>query len=121
MRRRVFWILLWPSLLIGLAACGGSSRPPITVNVAANSSTVPVNGTDFFSATVINSSNQTVTWAVVGGSANGTIDSTGIFHAPATVPANPQVTITASPAAAPAISGQASITITISLSVSPAA
>lgn len=121
MRRRVFWILLWPSLLIGLAACGGSSRPPITVNVAANSPTVPVNGTDFFSATVINSSNQTVTWAVVGGSANGTIDSTGIFHAPATVPANPQVTITASPAAAPAISGQASITITISLSVSPAA
>ena len=119
MRRRAFSFLLLPFLFLGLAACGGSSRPPVTVNVAATSTTVPVNGTDFFSATVINSSNQSVTWAVVGGSANGTIDSTGVFHAPATVPANPQVTITAAPAAAPSVSGQASVTITISLAISP--
>ena len=120
MRRRVFWVLLLPLLFLGLAACGGGSRPPVSVNVAASSATVPVNGTDFFTATVINSSNQTVTWAVVGGSANGTIDSTGTYHAPATVPANPQVTITASPAAAPSISGQAGVTITLSMSISPA-
>jgi len=119
MRRRVFWILLFPSLLCGLAACGGNSRPPLTVNVTETSATVPVNGTDFFSATVLNSANQTVTWAVVGGAANGTIDSSGTYHAPATLPANPQVTITATPAANPLISGSASVTITISLVVSP--
>ena len=120
MRRCVLWFLLLPSLFLGLAACGGS-RPAVAVNVTETSTTVPVNGTDFFSASVINSSNQTVTWAVMGGAANGTIDSTGTFHAPASVPANPQVTITATPAAAPAIMGQASVTITISLSVSPQA
>lgn len=121
MRRRVFWFLLFPSLLFTLAACGGSSRPPLMVNVSETSTTVPVNGTDFFSATVINSSNQTVTWAVMGGSANGTIDSSGTYHAPASIPANPQVTITATPAVDPAISGQANVTITLSMSVSPAA
>lgn len=121
MRRRVFGFLLLPTLLFGLAACGGNSRPPLTVNVTETSTTVPVNGTDFFSATVINTSNQAVTWAVVGGSANGTIDASGAYHAPTTLPANPQVTITATPAADPLISGSASITITISLVVSPAA
>lgn len=119
MRRCAFWILFLPLSLFGLASCGSGSHPPVTVTVAANSATVPVNGTDFFTATVINSSNQSVTWAVSGGSANGTIDSTGTFHAPATIPANPQVTITATAAAAPGVSGQASVTITLSMSISP--
>ncbi len=48
-----------------------------------------------FSATVNNGSSQTVTWAVTGGSANGTIDANGMYTAPATTPSPATVTITA--------------------------
>ena len=39
-----------------------------------------------FSATVSNTTSQSVTWAVSGGAANGTIDQTGLYTAPATLP-----------------------------------
>jgi hypothetical protein len=45
--------------------------------------------------------NQSVTWAVTGGNANGTIDGTGLYTAPAEVPNPVIVTVTAtSPTAA---------------------
>ena len=53
-----------------------------------------------FSATVNNSSNQSVTWAVTGTSANGTITSAGVYTSPATVPSPATVTVTATSAAA---------------------
>ena len=53
-----------------------------------------------FSATVSNSTSQTVTWAVTGGSANGTIDQTGLYKAPASLPSPASVTITATSTAA---------------------
>jgi subtilase family serine protease len=100
--------------LLGLmAACGGgSSSPPpppaITVTVtpsttvnlyAKESSAWPANLTQQkFSATVNNDTNQTVTWAVTGGGANGangTIDSSGNYTAPASVPSPALVTVTA--------------------------
>jgi len=53
-----------------------------------------------FSATVNNSSSQSVTWAVTGTSANGAITSAGLYSAPATVPSPATVTVTATSAAA---------------------
>jgi hypothetical protein len=47
-----------------------------------------------FTATVHNSTNQSVGWTVAGGASNGTIDSTGLYTAPGVVPAG-AVTITA--------------------------
>jgi hypothetical protein len=121
MRRRALLLLTMAMLLVEAASCGGGgSRPPVTVTVAANPTSVPVDGTSFFTATVVNSSDQSVTWSVVGGAANGSISSTGVYTAPATVPANPQVTVTATPQANPLTSGQASITITIRVAVTPA-
>jgi hypothetical protein len=56
-----------------------------------------------FAATVNASTNQSVTWTVSGGSINGSIDATGLYTAPATVPNPATVTImaTSSAVAAP--------------------
>lgn len=118
-RHRIVFILVL-ALLAGIGACGSSSAPPVSVTVAASVSSIPVNGNAVFTANVINSSNQTVTWAVNGGAANGTINSSGLYTAPAQVPTPAQVTITATPQADSAVSGQASITVTIGVSISPA-
>ncbi len=56
--------------------------------------------TQQFSATVSNSTSQTVSWGVTGTSANGAIDSTtGLYSAPATVPSPAAVTVTATSSA----------------------
>jgi hypothetical protein len=90
-----------------MVACGGSSSPPPVTVTVAPSSTVrlyaneagnawPTSATQQqFSATVTNSTSQTVTWAVTGGSANGTITSAGLYTSPATVPNPATVTVTA--------------------------
>ncbi len=95
-----------------LVACGGgsSSTPPPVIGVTVSPSTVntlypnltgaPAQ-TQQFSAAVSNSTNQTVTWAVTGGSANGTIDpNSGLYTAPSSLPnPNSAITITATSAA----------------------
>lgn len=63
-----------------------------------------------FAATVNNSSNQSVTWAVTGGSANGTVDTTGLYTAPAVVPNPATVTVTATSALATS-PGSATVTV----------
>ena len=63
-----------------------------------------------FTATVNASTNQSVTWAATGGSANGAIDATGLYTAPAVVPNPATVTVTATSAAATA-PGSAYVTV----------
>ena len=65
-----------------------------------------------FTATVSNSTSQTVTWTVSGGfgGANGTIDASGLYTAPAAVPNPATVTVTATSAAA-AAPGSAVVTV----------
>ncbi len=53
--------------------------------------------------------NQSVTWAVTGGSANGTVDGTGLYTAPASVPNPATVTVTATTATGTA--GSASVNV----------
>ena len=68
-----------------------------------------------FSATVNGASGQGVIWQVnniVGGNSDvGTITSAGVFTAPATLPANSSVTVTAVSSASPQASSTASITL----------
>jgi hypothetical protein len=52
--------------------------------------------------------NRSVTWAVTGGNANGTIDGTGLYTAPAQVPNPVTVTVTAT---TPSSSGSAFVTV----------
>ena len=95
----------------GVAGSGSTTPPPVTVTVNPGLATLfadesgnswPTGVTQQqFSATVNASNNQSVTWAVTGGSANGTVDGTGLYSAPAFVPNPGTVTVTAtSPAAA---------------------
>jgi hypothetical protein len=100
---------------------GGSTTPPVvTVTVSPGSETLFANeaGNSWpagvtqqqFTATVNNSTNQSVTWAVTGGNANGTVDGTGLYTTPAVLPNPATVTVTATSAAATS-PGSATVTV----------
>jgi hypothetical protein len=108
--------------LIGLlVACGGggsSPPPPISVSVspgAVNTLYPSLPGapaqTQQFAATVLNSTNQSVTWVVTGGNLNGTIATTGLYTAPPALPSPSNVTVTATSAADPTKSGTATVNL----------
>ncbi len=61
-----------------------SSASAITIGVTPSAATITVGGTVTFSATVSNSTNQAVTYAVTGGDAAGTITQAGVYTAPST-------------------------------------
>src|SRR5215471_13916201 len=125
---RILVILGIVSLLF-LAGCGGgtastaNNQPPppagvAVVTVSPASVTVQPGGVQQFTATVSPSgANQAVTWSVSGsgtgctGANCGTISSTGMYTAPATVPNPPTVTITATLVADSAKSGSATVTV----------
>ena len=105
--------------------------PPITVAVAPSTATVVVNALQQFAATVTGNADTSVSWnvnGVVGGNATvGTITSTGLFQAPASVPSPATVTITAVSLADNTISASAqatianlSTTVTVAVSANPA-
>jgi hypothetical protein len=133
LRSRNCWFALsFLLILMFTAGCGGGSstsiRQSVSVSVTPATATVPVAGTQTFAATVANTSNTAVTWqvnGVVGGdAAHGTINSTGIYTAPAAVPSG-VVTVTATSAADTTKSGSATVTIKagtgVSVSVMPVA
>jgi len=101
----------------GVTGSGGGGPPPVTVKVSPGSVNLfadeagnswPTGLTQKqFTATVNNSTNQSVTWAVAGGSANGTVDGTGLYTTPAVVPNPAAVKVTATAAADATKSGSA--------------
>jgi len=86
-----------------------------SVSVSPQSATVATGAHQSFTATVSGSSTNTaVTWSAV----SGTINSSGLYTAPATVPAGGTDTVTATSNAAPTKKATATVTITSSVSVS---
>jgi len=69
---------------------GGKTPQGVVVVVTPSQATITVASTQKFSATVTNTSNPAVVWQVNGmtggDAAHGTIDGTGMYKAPATVP-----------------------------------
>src|SRR5438445_6181483 len=104
------------TLALGLLlyATGCSSGPP-PVSVFPASIQLQAGVTQPFTAIVQNSNNAEVTWqinSIVGGNATvGTISTTGLYNAPATVPHPPTVTITAVSKADSSKSGSTQVTI----------
>jgi serine protease len=91
--------------------------PAIEVTVSPSIASVTAgSGTQAFTATVTNTSNTAVTWqvnGVTGGNATvGTVSSSGLYAAPATVPSPSTVTVSAISNADNAISDSAQVTIT---------
>jgi serine protease len=95
---------------------------PISVSVSPAAATVPVLGTQAFAATVLYSANTAVTWqvnSVTGGNASiGTVSSSGVYTAPASLPSPATVMVTAVSVAQPSQSGSASVTVTAAASSS---
>ncbi len=91
-----------------------SAPLPVTVALNPTSASVLVGATRQFSASVGGTSNTAVAWSVnniTGGDANvGTISTSGLYTAPAAVPAS-AVTVRATSAANPAVTGQATVTV----------
>jgi hypothetical protein len=85
--------------------------PSVTVAVSPTSATVRLGRSRQFTATVHNTPNTAVTWRVVGGSANGTITSTGVYKTPTTIPSPATVMVTATSVADPTKSASAQVTI----------
>jgi photosystem II stability/assembly factor-like uncharacterized protein len=90
--------------------------PPISISVAPATANVETKYTQKFTATVTNSSNSSVIWqvnGVTGGNATvGTIDASGTYTAPRSVPSSASVTVTAVSAADSTKSASATVTIT---------
>jgi len=68
----------------------------------------PLNGYVHVVATVTGTANKTVTWSVTGG---GTVDTSGDYTAPATMPANKTVQVVATLVSIPAISASYTLTL----------
>jgi hypothetical protein len=82
--------------------------PPISVTISPSSTSVRVGRTRQFTATVQNTTNQTVTWSATA----GTISASGLYKAPSSVPSPNPVTVTAVSAADNTKSASAKVTIT---------
>jgi hypothetical protein len=89
--------------------------PLVAVSVAPDNASVTTGTTQQFNATVTGTSNTTVAWNVsgagCGGAACGTINSGGLFTAPAAVTSPPTVTVTATSVADQTKSGSANVTL----------
>ncbi len=89
----------------------------ITVTVSPSTSTLYQNQHQSFTATLQNTADQRVTWAISPANA-GSIASDGTYTAPASIPALQTVTVTATSVADSTKSGTASITLSPAVSVS---
>jgi hypothetical protein len=88
--------------------------PPVSVTISPSSGTVASGGTQPFTSTVANTTNQAVTWTATA----GTISATGLFTAPV-VSTNTTITVTASSVADPSKSASATVQVLASTKPSP--
>ena len=114
-RERLVWlsaVVLISAAAIAPTACALT----ITVSVAPSTATVASGSKLKFTATVINATQQQVTWSA----SKGTISSTGLFIAP-TVSAQTSATVTATSVAFPTIKATVTVTVTpvLALGTSP--
>lgn len=97
--------------------------PVIAVTVSPTNASVPTGTTQQFNASVTETSNTAVAWSIAGagcsGVACGTINSSGLYTAPAVVPSPATVTITATSVADPTKSGSVNLTIIGSGTIGP--
>lgn len=91
--------------------------PHVVVSVSPPSATLAPNSNQNFTAAVLGTSNQQVTWTVTGTACSapgfpcGTIDPTGLYHAPAADPVPDSLNVVATSAADTSQTGSAAVTI----------
>jgi len=86
----VIAVIAWGCASTSSSFVGNQTAQGVKITVTPTSTSVPVSGTQKFTASVANTSNTAVIWqvnGVTGGEAtHGTIDATGLYKAPPTVP-----------------------------------
>ena len=119
-RAFVLFIPLTFAAVLGLGGCGGGTTAPppppaISVSVSPGAANVPSGAALQFTATVRNSTNQTVEWSVsgvIGGNASvGTIAPSGLYTGPALLFDPESVTVEAVAQADPTKSAVATVAI----------
>lgn len=94
--------------------------PPVSVTVTPSTATVYGGGMQAFSANVIYTTNTAVAWSLNPPTGAGTINSSGVYTAPAVVGTSQMVTVTATSQADTTKSSSATITLApVSITVSP--
>jgi hypothetical protein len=121
----------WAAGLAAFKAASGAAPPPISISVSPASASVSTGGTQPFTATLQNDSqNKGANWSLSGtgcsGSTCGTLSNvttTSVtYNSPAVAPAPPTVTLTATSVADTTKNASATITVTqasLSVTVSP--
>ncbi len=121
---------------LGALGCGSGSSSGVAISVTPTTASVITNRTQQFTGAVTGSSNTAITWTLTcasGVAANtcGSIDATGLYTAPATIPTvtssgtttiEPAVTVTATAQADTSKTATATLTIVtgISITITPA-
>jgi hypothetical protein len=113
---------------VGTATVTLGAPTSVSVSVSPGSVTLAVKGQQQFTASVTGTSNTSVTWTVTGigcvAGSCGTITSTGLYSAPASIPSPALATVTATSAADFTKSASASVVIqsaaSVSVTVTPA-
>jgi hypothetical protein len=114
------YILIFVVCAMSFAGCkSGTAGKVISVTVSPTGVNVVVGKTVQFTATVSDTTNQAVNWTVVGSSGEGTISSTGLYTAPASVPTPAQVTVMAISQKDTTKSATATVTVTATATPSP--
>src|SRR5208282_5881464 len=104
-------ITLTGAAAIGNGCSGGSPlQPPVTVSVSPATATLHGGQTQQFTASVTNTSNTAVTWTI-SPAGTGTINSSGLYTAPATISTQQTVTVTATSQASPTASASSTVTL----------
>jgi len=102
-------------LLASLASACGGGTPPVSVGVSPGTASVHVTRDRQFTASVQNAASGAVTWSVSGtgcaGVTCGTVTSSGLYTAPASVPNPPVVSVTATSVQDGSRSGSAAVTV----------
>ena len=105
------------------SASSSSPAPPdppvVAISVSPTSASVAATKTLQFTATVSGTVNTAVTWQVSGDATHGTISTSGLYTAPASVPNPASVTITVTSQADSTKSAAAAVTVTSSADTTP--
>ncbi len=96
---------------ITIPAIGVTVSPSTVSTLYPSLSGAPAQTQQFMATVTGDSNDQNVTWAVTGGILNGTIDQTGLYTAPASLPNPAGVTVTATSQADSTKSGSATVNL----------
>jgi hypothetical protein len=133
-RRRKRTVILLTTLCVAelglLGACGGGASTgggnppppaPVSVSILPSNASVPIGQSKQFQASVFGTSDTRVTWQVNsmsgGDSVHGTVDSNGLYRAPAAVPNPAVVSVVAVSVADSTKNASAAVNITSSASI----